>query len=258
MGKRKEIRKQEERRGKRKFVSFVICIFFLGVLVFSGNKILKWSMENQNTKKLTNEITKSVIVEGDGDKKKYSIDFDSLKKLNSDVVGWLKVQNTNVEYPILKTNNNDFYLTHSFDKSYNSAGWIFADYRNKFDGNDKNIIIYGHNRRDGSMFSSLKNALQESWYSDENNRKIVFETEGESCVYEIFSIYQIEKEDYYIQTGFSTDADFQEFLNTVKKRSVKDLGVEVTSNDRILTLSTCGNNNNYRVVIHAKKVENNV
>ena len=76
--------------------------------------------------------------------------------------------------------------------------------------------------------------------------------------YEIFSIYQIEKEDYYIQTGFSTDADFQEFLNTIKKRSVKDLGVEVTSNDRILTLSTCGNNNNYRVVIHAKKVENNV
>ena len=87
-----------------------------------------------------------------------------------------------------------FYLKHSFDKSNNSAGWIFADYRNKFDGTDKNIIIYGHNMKDNSMFGRLKSVISEDWYNNEDNKYITLITENEIQIYEVFSVYQIEKE----------------------------------------------------------------
>ena len=110
---------------------------------------------------------------------KYSVDFRNLKDKNQDIVGWIKVKGTAIEYPVVKGADNSFYLTHSLDKSYNSAGWIFADYKNKLDGNDKNIVIYGHNRRDGTMFGSLQNVLKEEWYNNKENQYITFEKENE-------------------------------------------------------------------------------
>ena len=79
-----------------------------------------------------------------------------------------------MEYPVVRSTNNSFYLNHSFDKSKNLAGWIFADYKNKFDNTDKNIVIYGHNMRDDSMFGSLKNILNSDWYDNEENTNIWF------------------------------------------------------------------------------------
>ena len=87
----------------------------------------------------------------------YELDFNKLFSVNNETVGWISVPNTSINYPVAKTNDNSFYLNHSFDKSKNTAGWIFADYRNSFNGQDKNIIVYGHNRMDSSMFATLKN-----------------------------------------------------------------------------------------------------
>ena len=158
------------------------------------------------------------------------------------------------ETTVVKTTNNDYYLTHNFNKEYNSAGWIFADYKNKVDGTDKNLVIYGHNMRDDSMFGSLKWVINEDWYNNEDNKYITLITENETQVYEVFSVYQIEKEDYYIQTNFNTEKEFNTFAQTIKKRSKKDFNVDVNKEDNILTLSTCANNNKYRVVLHAKKI----
>ena len=130
----------------------------------------------------------------------------------------------------------------------------FADYRNKFDNTDKNLVIYGHNMRDDSMFGSLKWVINEDWYNNEDNKYITLITENETQVYEVFSVYQIEKEDYYIQTEFSDDNNFEQFVNTIKKRSIKEFNTDVSKDDNILTLSTCANNNKYRVVLHAKKI----
>ena len=188
------------------------------------------------------------------DKEEYIIDFSKLKEQNNETVAWIKVNNTNIDYPIVKADNNDFYLNHSFDKNKNSAGWIFADYRNKFDNTDKNLVIYGHNMRDDSMFGSLKWVINEDWYNNEDNKYITLITENETQVYEVFSVYQIEKEDYYIQTEFSDDNNFEQFVNTIKKRSIKEFNTDVSKDDNILTLSTCANNNKYRVVLHAKKI----
>ena len=244
------------KKSKKIIIINIICVILIGILIYSGIKIYNWYKENQNSKKITDQISETITIQQDEneEQKQYIVDFNSLKEQNDETVAWIKVNNTNIEYPIVKTSNNSYYLTHSFDKSYNLAGWPFADYKNKFDGTDKNIVMYGHNRTDGSMFATLKGILSPEWYNNEENRNIIFNTENENGIYEVFSVYQIENEEYYIQTEFKTEDKFEKFIETIKKRSVKDFGVEVTSKDSILTLSTCANNNKYRVVLHAKKV----
>lgn len=244
------------KKSKKIIIINIICVILIGILIYSGIKIYNWYKENQNSKKVAEQISETVTIQQDEneEQKQYIVDFNSLKEQNDETVAWIKVNTTNIEYPIVKTSNNSYYLTHSFDKSYNSAGWPFADCKNKFDGTDKNIVMYGHNRKDGSMFATLKNVLSPEWYNNEENRNIIFNTESENSIYEVFSVYQIENEEYYIQTEFKTKDKFEKFIKTIKKRSIKDFGVEVTSEDSILTLSTCANNNKYRVVLHAKKV----
>ena len=105
------------------------------------------------------------------------------------------------------------------------------------------------------MFGTIKDVVKEEWYNNDENHEIIFITENEILDYEVFSVYQIETEDYYIQTHFENDEKFEEFINKIKNRSVKDFNTEVNSEDSILTLSTCANNKKYRVVLHAKKID---
>ena len=219
--------RKKNKKYKKAILNLILYIILLSILIYSGIKIFKWYKDKTNNNKIAEQIKSTVIVEEE----------------NGD------------EYPVVKGTNNSFYLNHSFDKSNNSAGWIFADYRNKFDNTDKNIVIYGHNMRDGSMFGSMLNILNAKWYENEENTNITLYTENEKCMYKVFSIYKIENEDYYIKTEFKNDNEFEDFIKTLKKRSIKDFNVDVSKDDNILTLSTCANNNKYRVVLHAKKVK---
>ena len=219
--------RKKNKKYKKAILNLILYIILLSILIYSGIKIFKWYKDKTNNNKIAEQIKSTVIVEEE----------------NGD------------EYPVVKGTNNSFYLNHSFDKSNNSAGWIFADYRNKFDNTDKNIVIYGHNIRDGSMFGSMLNILNAKWYENEENTNITLYTENEKCMYKVFSIYKIENEDYYIKTEFKNDNEFEDFIKTLKKRSIKDFNVDVSKDDNILTLSTCANNNKYRVVLHAKKVK---
>lgn len=230
------------------------CLILLVILIYSGTKIFNWSKENIQNSSMAQNINKAAVTKPNtGENNKYTVDFNLLKRQNSDTVAWIKVSGTNIEYPIVKAKDNEYYLTHSFDKSSNSAGWIFADYKNKFDGTDKNIVIYGHNRKDKSMFGSLRNILSSEWQNNSENTEITFVSENENCIYKVFSVYQIEKENYYIKTNFNSSSEFEKFLETIKTRSVKDFETPVSSADSILTLSTCAANDNYRTVLHAKK-----
>ena len=245
----------------KKVLLYFMQLFFIILLVISLMEIYKWYKDNKKNKEILEEISNAIKIEDvkeDDEQNEgvvITVNFNDLKKKNSDTVAWIKLNNTSIEYPIVKSSNNSYYLEHSFDKSYNIAGWIFADYKNKFDDTDKNIVIYGHNMRDGSMFGGLKEVLAEEWYNNEDNRDIIFITEYGNYKYKIFSIYQIEKEDYYIKTEFKNN-EFKEFINTIKTRSIYDFEEEVDEDDQILTLSTCANNNKYRIVVHAKKILN--
>ncbi len=247
------MRKKKNKKYKKVIFNLIVYIILLFILVYSGIKIFKWYKDKTKGNEIAKQIKDTVMIENE-DKEEYTIDFSKLKEQNNETVAWIKVNNTNIEYPVVKAKNNDFYLNHSFDKSRNLAGWIFADYRNKFDGTDKNIVIYGHNMKDNSMFGSLKWVINDDWYNNEDNKYITLITENETQVYEVFSVYQIEKEDYYIQTNFNTEKEFNTFAQVIKKRSKKEFNVDVNKEDNILTLSTCANNNKYRVILHAKKL----
>lgn len=251
--------RKKNKKYKEVIFNLIVYMILLFILIYSGIKIYKWYKDKTSNKEIVEQIKETVAVEDKNEdkneyKEEYTIDFNKLKEQNKETVAWIKVNNTNIEYPVVKADNNNFYLNHSFDKSQNSAGWIFADYRNKFDNTDKNIIIYGHNMRDGSMFGSLKNILNSDWYENEENTNITLYTENEKCIYKVFSIYKIEIEDYYIKTEFSNDNEFEQFVNTIKNRSIKKFDIDVSKEDNILTLSTCANNNRYRIVLHAKKM----
>lgn len=231
----------------------IIELIFLVLLVYSSIHIVKWYKNNRENKQIINEIAENITINEDKEEK-YKVNFEKLKEKNADTVAWLKIENTNIEIPVVQAKDNSYYLTHNFNKEYNTAGWIFADYKNKLNATDKNIVVYGHNMKDNSMFGSLKNVITEEWYNNEENYKITFVTENEYQEYQVFSVYQIKAEDYYIQTEFKEN-DFSEFIETITKRSKKDFGITVSKEDTILTLSTCANNNKYRVVLHSVRIK---
>ena len=186
-----------------------------------------------------------------------NVDFYDLKKTNPDVVGWLKVNGTNINYPFVQTKDNKYYLTHGFNKKYNEAGWVFLDYRND-KTNNKNTIIYAHARNDKTMFGSLKDVLNNGWLNNTNNYVVKISTETENTLWQVFSVYHIHTSSDYLQTSFSNNTEYQEFLNMIKNRSSYTFNTNVSTTDNILTLSTCFNTVNDKLVMHAKLIKKEV
>ena len=243
---------------------FMLLVYFLAfiIITFSLSSCYKVYSQDNATMQLSETLKKYVsssVLNAENTELSDSedlINFEELKKINSDTCGWLIVNGIAINMPVVQSENNEYYLKYSFDKTYNLSGWAFVDYRNKLDGSDKNIVIYGHNRRDNIMFSPLINILNADWYDNEDNKYVTFISEdGKKHMYEVFSIYQTEVEEYYMQTDFINEEKYQAFLDTIKNRSKKKFDVDIGTNDQIITLSTCGNNSKYRVILHAKLVK---
>ena len=180
----------------------------------------------------------------------YSQIFEELLKKNTDTVGYLSVNNTKINYPVVQASTNSYYLNRDFNKRKNSMGWIFMDYRNNAKDLDKNTIIYGHNIKQGIMFGTLKYALNSSWYKKESNQVITFNTPTKNMKWRIFSIYRIPATEDYLKTEFESDEEYMEFLNMLKNRSIFNFNVELNESSKILTLSTCFSHTT-RHVVHA-------
>ena len=211
-------------------------------------------MDKQKHIEITEKISQQVIIDETKEIPEIKVDFEKLREVNNDTVAYLYVKGTDISYPVVRTDNNRFYLNHSYDKSKNNAGWIFMDARNKLDGKDKNVIMYGHNRIDGIMFGTLKNVLTDDWFKNKDNRYVELVTPEETRVYAIFSVYKIRVEDYYITTGFKEN-EFNDFVNEMKGRSYYNFKVDVSEEDEIVTLSTCILFDEYRLVLHAKLIK---
>lgn len=267
--------RRKRRRLKVKWV-IVLLIIFVVVILYSLFKIFNWGMDNRKTSEITKNIEDNVeinliddnsnteIINEEKDKDNpywYYITFPlidvnikELKSQNSDTVGWININNTNVNYPFVHTSNNDYYLSHSYDKSYNEAGWLFLDYRNNIDFSNRNNIIYGHSRLDKTMFGSLSRVLKREWQINKDNHIIRISLDNENTLWQIFSVYKIEAESYYITTNFSSDNEYVNFLNTIKNRSLYDFNANLNKDDKILTLSTCYSETE-RTVVHARLIK---
>ena len=181
--------------------------------------------------------------------------YENLLNINQDTVGWLKVNNTKIDYPVVQTSDNDYYLNHAFDHTKNQSGWVFADYRNNMDELDQNTILYAHNSsRNQIMFGSLKKVLDSNWYSNDANLTINFSVKGVQKEWKIFAIYTIDVTDDYLITNFNSDESFNNYINSAKQKSIVNFNESVTENDKILTLSTCYKDSDHRLVVHAKLV----
>ncbi len=237
--------------------------------------IVNWCLENKKTndildtiqqaseykevKTTSNKSTTSSNKESDLYKKYgamsiIDVNFDNLKEINKDTVGWIKVNGTKINYPFVKTDNNEYYLKHSFDKTSNKKGWVFLDFRNDIDNLSNNNILYAHGLVNNEMFGSMRNVIKKSWYEDKKNHIIQMSTLTSNLTWLVFSSYTTLPESYYITTYFQTDDEYVKFLETIKSRSVYDYGVSLTSNDKILTLSSCYDNKK-RMVLHAKLIK---
>ena len=158
--------KHTKKQNKKNIVLSLLRLIFFIALIISIIYILKWYMDIKENEMLEEKVLEAIIIENieNNTDNEYKIDFEKLKSVNSEVVAWLRVKNTQVEYPVVQTKNNSYYINRNLEKKYNVGGWIFADYKNKLDGKDKNIVIYGHNMKNNSMFGSLKNILNKEWY----------------------------------------------------------------------------------------------
>ena len=235
-----------------KILSTLIFIVSLVLLIYSSKEIIKWYFENKNnndTKKYTIELTK---IKKEKDRYPFIYtDFTDILKENNKVKGWIQVPGTNINYPVLQHTDNEYYLTHDFNEKYNSAGWVFLDYRNT--NNDTNTILYAHNRLDNSMFGTLKNALDEEW--NNTNKYVFYNTLDTMNTYKIFSVYTINTNDFNAYLNFNTKEEYKDYINNIKNKSIVKLDVEVNEDDKIITLYTCHKNNVDRTILHAKLIQ---
>lgn len=220
------------------------------VSVFTLCKIISWKKNVNANNKINYGLINNYVTDTN------KINFKDLKKKNKDTIAYLKVEGTNIDYVVLQGNDNKYYLSHNFNKEYNVAGWIFADYHNKFDSTDKNIVIYGHDTKDGSMFGSLKSILTKKWQRNKKNHIIKLITEKKVLKYKVFSTYTIKPENYYINTEFISNDSYSSFLKTIQERSIYNYNTNINPNDRIMTLSSCIGDGSKRVVLHAKLINN--
>ena len=229
----------------------LINIFVPKTSYKTNDKIEIFTYQNVNTidNSTTNENNG-----GHGNNTTYvNVDFDDLVETNPDTVAYIVVKGTNISYPVVQTDNNDYYLDHDFNHNYSGKGSIFADYRNTFDNISLNTIIYGHHRLDNTMFGPLDNLFNEFYYQN-NTNQIMLITKDKTYTFNIFSVYEIDSEVYYLTTSFISEDAYLTFINTLKNRSMYNIKETLDKDSKIITLSTCNTDNTGRLVVHAKLV----
>lgn len=241
----------------KSFLRKSLTVVVLGVFLFSGWKIGTELYENNHNRTIlddakavyTKEVT-TTHVNGE-----VRDELKSLQKLNKDMAGWLTIADTEIDYPILQSTDNDYYLHHNYKNEKARAGSIFKDYRNTNEFLDKNTIIYGHNMKDGSMFADLRKYLDKDFFKA--HPTFSYESGLANYKVEIFSVYETTTDFYYIETDFPGKQDFADYLEKVQQQSIYKSNVKVSSKDRIITLSTCDTEKDYekgRMVIQGKLV----
>ncbi len=259
---------------KKRYVSILLGILCIGIAVFLlwhmqseykesdrfyqklEDRALKKDAGSQHSKQ--NEQNEQIVQKAeDSEKQAYAadaasleIDFDALKQVNGDIIGWILFDNNGISYPVLQGKDNEKYLYRLADGTKSKAGSIFMDAACSPDFSDAHTIIYGHNMKNLSMFGKLK------WYRTkrgyyENNRYFTIYTPDRVLRYEIFSWYEANADDMVYQVGFQPDGFFLTFIEKMVKRSSRNTGVTVDENDKIVTLSTCSANGK-RFVVHGK------
>ena len=237
---------------KRSVIIDIISVFLIIIMAVSGYKIVVKIIDYKKDSDTYSEIQENL-----GPDKSNFINERSLKDENPDYRMWIKIDNTNINYPVVSSSDNEFYLDMDFYRNRSSSGSIFMDYRNIFEY-DKNVILYGHNMRNGTMFHELENFKDRDFWNKYNKIRIY---RGDyEYVYRPFSVYVSDDNIDNTITHFNGIKDFNKYLDTIQSKSIyKESSLnEQNSTNSIITLSTCSYEfNDARTILHAKLIEKN-
>ena len=234
----------------RTFVSKVIGLLLLIIFCWSGLYLFQYGVDEYQIYELEQELDeekKEVISEETGE-----LDAGELKELHSGSVGWITIEGTAIDYPFLQAEDNSYYLDHDCNNHSSVQGSIFLDYRIKKDIEDKHIILYGHNMKDGTMFHDL-NMYKEESFLKEHKYVNIYDPDNYT-IWEIFSTYSTDPGFDYLQTKFESDEEYLSFINQlVSKSDFSYKGKPFSAKERLLTLSTCSMDlDGGRRVVHAR------
>lgn len=255
--------KKKKKKKKGNALSWIVTIIALGMLIYAGYNLYlifseyqKGSSEYKTLEEtVITPIIPSVTEEDLPKEEKFKVDFETLKAINSDVVGWIRFENPKqINYPIVAGVDNNKYLTRTFEGKYNAAGTIFIDKNNSNNFSDRNTFIYGHNMKNGSMFAKLREYKSKSFW-EENPYFYIYTPDGMVSKYEIFAACIVLDTSETYTKWYNNDTEYLEYINYLKSLALYQTGVEVEATDKIVSLSTCTNvTDEERLVVHAVKI----
>lgn len=223
----------------------IVCLSIIGYKYYNYNKDDKLNSEIQDLQPVINEASDSdnnSSGENDGqDQSKEgnyvnSANEEELKSINSDYKMWIQIENTNINYPVVQGSDNDYYLKHNFRKESNISGTVFVESANDID-NDKNIILYGHNMRNGTMFNNITNYKEESFFNEDNKINIIMN--NTLYEYEVFSVYVKNVSEVNLAIGFANEDEFINYAYNEADESLYKKDVDFSAEDNLITLVTC-------------------
>lgn len=233
----------------------VIALVFLGLGLICGAVGIMKYMEEKNAGKEYEEIKEEVSKEikeepadiQDAEEEPTSqidvpVDFAALQQRNPDVYAWIQIPNTAVDYPILQSStDNAYYLNHTIDGEEKKEGAIFTENFNTKTFEDPNTVIYGHDMKNGSMFQSIHNYMDRNFF--DTNRDITIYMPDQILHYKIFAAYLTDNKHLLMNYNFWNQEEYKQYLDSIfSKRDMNafvDTSMEVTNEDKIITLSTC-------------------
>lgn len=236
---------------------FSISLFLLGRVVWQY-----WSASDVYGKiqNQSGQVQPLPVIKPDPDRTEFPInddipqvDFEPLYEVNNETVAWIRIDNTEINYPVVRAEDNEYYLKHLFNKKTNISGSIFMDYRANQDFSSDNTILYGHNMRNNTMFGSLKKYKTEEYF--EEHKYIWLITPKATYQYEIYAAYEFDSSKETHVINFNSEESFQTYLESIKAKSILSSELEVGTKDHLLTLSTCTDDpTDERFVVVAKRV----
>ena len=251
-------------------IYIIISVVLAAVLAVSTFFIIRNKMDSAKQNEVYDNLAE--IVEDDqpeenegitySEDKDYLAEYYELYQQNNDMVGWIKVEDTNINYPVMQSiDEPNFYLKHKFDKTYSAYGCPYVQENCDVQKPSDNIIIYGHHMNDGSMFTGLMKFTDKSFW--ENHKTIEFDTLTDKNQYEVIAVFKTvvytDSEDsfkYYEFTDAENAEEFDEYVAKCKELSLYDTGVTAKYGDKLISLSTCEySHNNGRLVVVAKRVD---
>lgn len=260
-------RRKKKEKAKGGLISTIILVIAVGVFIFSAYKLLNIYLEYKKGSDEYDKIQKLAIIkdentedqDGGAGEDGFKVDFNALKGINEDTAAWIRFDEpSEINYPVVQGRDNSEYLKRTFEANDNKLGTLFIDAENKNDFSDRNTFIYGHNMKNGTMFAQLKKYQEKSFW-EKYPFFYIYMPDGKVATYQIFSVGVVGDVSDNYQKVFTSDEEYLNYLNLALGSSMYNTGIQLTTESKIVSLSTCTNEKEEeRILVQGVRVSETV